>query len=55
LSTLELIQTCKASTYSLYTDMSESCGGHSRLCLGCQEKAQDVKLIIGLPQSCVFP
>lgn len=44
LSTLVLVQICKALTYSLYTDpvffdLGESCGGHAGIlcgiCLGC--------------------
>lgn len=47
LSTLVLIQICKALTHSLYTDpvffdIGESCGGHSRILSGCQEKGQNV-------------
>lgn len=44
LSTLVLVQICKALAPSLYTDplsfdVGESCGGHSRILSGCQERA----------------
>lgn len=45
LSTLVLVQICKALTHSLYTDpvffdLGESCGGHSGILCGCQEQGR---------------
>lgn len=46
LSTLVLVQICKALTHSLYTDplsfdIGESCGGHSRILSGVpRERAE---------------
>lgn len=47
LSTLVLVQICKALTHCLYTDpvffdLGESCGGHSGILCGCQEQGQNV-------------
>lgn len=47
LSTLVLVQICKALIHSLYTDpvlfdLGESCGGHSGILCGCQEQGQNV-------------